>query len=155
MANPIELVPEQRRAQDDVKRQIEMAPVEHAAAVLSVFELLEELHKNGTLDLLRGAAGASGEIVKNVTELVASPESVRAMRNLLVMAQLLASIDPDTLHGVIGALQFATEPRDERQKPPSIFRILRRLNSEDSRYALDALTSVMEGVGHGLNPRTK
>lgn len=154
MAKPIELMPVPRDAREETRQRVENAPVDHAAAVLSAFELLNELHKSGALDLLRGAVGAGGEIVKQATELAAKPESVRAMRNLLLLGQLLGSIDPDILHGIIGAFQAAAERRDE-QKTPSIFRILRRLNSEDSRYALDAVTSVMESVGHGLNPRNR
>lgn len=155
MAKPVELMPILRDAREDTKRQIENAPVDHADAVLSAFELLEELHKSGTLDLLRGAAGAGGEIVKQAADLAAQPDSVRAMRNLLLLAQLLGSLDPDILHGVIGAFQAVAERRADQQKPPSLFRLLRRLNSEDTRYALDAITGVLEGVGQTMNPRNR
>ncbi|HEV2464662.1 MAG TPA: hypothetical protein VGT04_12735, partial [Acidobacteriaceae bacterium] len=30
---------------------------------------------------------------------------------------------------------------------------MRRLNSEDTRYALDAIAGVLEGVGQTMNPR--
>lgn len=155
MANPIELVPGPRQAHDDIQRQVASAPTEHAAAVLSAFELLEELHKSGVLDLMRGTVGAGGEIVKHATELAAAPESIRALRNLLLMAQLLGSIHPDTLHGIVGAFQAAAEQREQSRKSPSLFRILRRLSSEDSRYALDAIGNIMQGIGQGLNPRAR
>lgn len=155
MAKPIELIPVPSDGREETKQRIENAPVDHAAAVLSAFELLEELHKSGTLDLLRGATGAGGEIVKQVADVAAQPESVRAMRNLLLLVQLLGSLDPDILHGVIGAFQAVAERRADQQRPPSLFRLLRRLNSEDTRYALDAITGVLEGVGQTMNPRRR
>lgn len=155
MAKPVELIPIPRDAREETKRRVESAPVDHAAAVLSAFELLEDLHKSGTLDLLRGAAGAGGEIVKQVADMAAQPESVTAMRNLLLLVQLLGSLDPDILHGVIGAFQAVAERRADQQKPPSLFRLLRRLNSEDTRYALDAIAGVLEGVGQTMNPRCR
>lgn len=155
MAKPVELMPIPRDTREETRRRIENAPVDHAAAILSAFELLEELHKSGTLDLLRGTVGAGSGIVTQFTDLAAKPESVRAMRNLLLLAQLLGSLNPDILHGVIGAFQAAAEQRAGKQKPPSIFRLVRRLNSEDSRYALDAITSILEGVGQTLNPRSR
>lgn len=155
MAKPVELTPIPHDAREETKRRVQNAPIDHAAAIFSAFELLEELHKSGTLDLLRGATGAGGELVKNFVDLAAKPESVRAMRNLLLLAQLLGSLDPDMLHGAIGAFQAAAEQRKEHRKPPSLFRILRRLNSQDSRYTLDAITSIMEGVGQSLNPRNR
>lgn len=155
MAKPIETMPNAPDPHEHRKRRVAKASAEHAAASLSAFELLEELHKSGALDLMRGAAGASGEIVKNATELVAKSESVQALRNLLLLGQLLGSINPDTLHGIIGVFQALEERRNAQQKPPSLFRILRRLNSEDSRYTLDAITSILEGVGNSMNPRKR
>ena len=156
MAKPIEydLVAIPRDAREELKRRVENAPVQHAEAVLSAYELLDELHTNGTLDLLRGAVGAGGEIVKQGSSLAAKPESLRAMRNLLVLAQLLGSINPDTLHRVVDGLPAATE-QHRNEKPPSLFRIFRRLSSEDSRRALAVITGILDSAGRGLDPRAR
>ena len=150
MAKPIEFTPVQRDARDELKQRIENAPVDHAPAVLSAYELLEELHRSGTLDVLRGAASAGEEIVSQASSLAAQPESVRAMRNLLVLGKLLGSIDPDLLHRLGQAVTAAAEmPRHE---PPSLFELLRQFNAPDSRRALAAAASALEAIGRGMNP---
>lgn len=154
MAKPIELVPRPPDAREELKRRVENAPVEHAEAVLSVYELLDDLHRSGTLDLLRGAVGAGGQIVKQGSAFAAKPESVRAMRNLLLMAQLLGTIDPDTLHRVFDGLPAATE-QYRNEKPPSLLQIFRRLESENSRRALAVISGILDSMGRGLDPRAR
>lgn len=150
MAKPIELMPTSRDARDELKRRVENAPAEHAAAVLSAYELLEELHTSGALDLLRGALGAGGEIVKHGASLAAQPETVCALRNLLVMGKLLGSINPETLHRIAEGLPAATQ-RAPEDKPPSLFRIFRRMSSPNSRRALAAAANVLESAGRELD----
>lgn len=148
MAKPIEFVSTHQDTRGEAKRHLENAPVEHAAAVLSAFDLLEELHRAGALDVLRGAASACGEIVTQASSLAAQPESTRALRNLLVLTKLLGSIDPELLHRLGKAATAAVEkPREE---PPSLFELVRRFNSPDSRRALATAADVLEGVGRGL-----
>jgi uncharacterized protein YjgD (DUF1641 family) len=148
MAKPIEFTPAPHDARDELKQRIESAPVEHAAAVLSAYELLEDLHQSGTLDVLRGAVGAGGEIVSQASSLAAQPESIRALRNLLVLGKLLGSIDPDLLGRLTQVFSAAAEA--SRREPPSIFELFRRFNTSDSRRALSAAADVLEGVGDGL-----
>lgn len=150
MANPIEFAPVQRDTRDELKQRIERAPVEHAAAVLSAYELLEELHRSGTLDLIRGAVGARSEIVTQASSFAAQPESVRTMRNLLVLGNLLSRINPDLLHRLGHAITAAAET--PTQEPPSLLELLRRFNSPDSRRALATAAEVLEGIGRGLTP---
>ncbi|HUY82486.1 MAG TPA: DUF1641 domain-containing protein [Acidobacteriaceae bacterium] len=149
MAKPIEFIPAQHDAREDLKQRIDNAPVEHAAAVLSAYELLEELHRSGTLDVLRGFVGAGGEIVTQASSLAAQPQSIRALRNLLVLGKLLGSIDPDLLHRLAQALPAAAET--PHREPPSLFDLLRRFNSPGSRRALAAAAEVLEGMGRGLD----
>jgi uncharacterized protein YjgD (DUF1641 family) len=153
MAKPIELMPVPRDAREELKRRVENAPGEHAEAVLSAYELLEELHENGTLDALRGAFGAGGEIVKHASSLAAKPESIHVMRNLLILGNLLGSIDPEVLHRIADGLPAAAEQVPE--EPPSLFQIFRRMRSRNVRRALGAATNVLENAGRGLDPKSK
>jgi uncharacterized protein YjgD (DUF1641 family) len=152
MAKPIELMPVPRDAREELKRRVENAPVEHAAAVLAAYELLQELHESGTLDALRGAFGAGGEIVKHASGLAAKPESIHAMRNLLILGNLLGSIDPEMLHRMVDGLPAAAEQAPE--EPPSLFQIFRRMRSRNVRRALGAATNVLESAGRGLGPKS-
>jgi uncharacterized protein YjgD (DUF1641 family) len=151
MAKPVEFVPVPRDPREEVKQRIENAPVEHAAAVLSAYELLESLHTSGALDLLRGALGARGEIVSQGASLAAQPESIRTMRNLLVLGKLVGSINPDLLHRISEALPDPAQP-SQRKDPPSLFELYRQFNSPEIRRALSAAADVLESVGRGLDP---
>lgn len=155
MAKPIDvdLLTIPRDTRDALKRRVENAPVEHATAVLSAYELLDELHASGTMDLLRGAASAGGEIVKHASSLAAKPESIHAMRNLLILGNLLGSIDPEMLHRMVEGLPAAAEQVPE--EPPSLFQIFRRMRSRNVRRALAAATNVLENAGRGLDPKNK
>ena len=149
MAKPIELIPTPRDPREEITRRLENAPVEHTEAVLSAYELLQELHASGTLDLLRGAAGAQGEIVQHAAGLAAQPEAVRALRNLLVLGKLLGSIDPDALHRLTAGLPGAVD-QAPNEETPSFVGIFRRLSSKDSRRALAAAANILESVGKGM-----
>lgn len=151
MAKPIEFVPASHDPRSDLKRRIDDAPSDHAAAVLSAYDLLEELHKSGTLDLLRGAASASGEIVQQASDLASQPESVRALRNLLLLGKLLGNIDPDSLRRLTEHLPTAVAQHPP-QNPPSLFRIFRRISSKDSRRALAFFSNALEKLGRGVGP---
>src|ERR1700752_285594 len=104
MAKPIEIKPQARNAREELQRRLDNAPVEHADAMLSLYELLQQLHDSGTIDLLRGALGAGDEVLNHVVRLTTQPDSVRSIRNLLILGKLLSSVDPETLHRVSAML---------------------------------------------------
>jgi len=154
MAKPIELTPIPRSPREELKRRVDAAPVEHADAVLAAYDLLQELHESGTLDVLRGLFGAGDQVVSHTVGLATQPEAVNALRNLLVVGKVLGAIDPDTLHKLIGGLPAAVQrPQDEN--PPSLFAIFRRMSSKASRRTLALGVSVLEGIGNGLGRRDK
>ena len=100
MAKPIELMPKPtgQGAREELQRRLDAAPVEHAEAVLSGYELLQELHESGTLDVLRGLLGAGDQVVRHAVALAIQPEAVNGLRNLLVLSKVLGSVNPDVLH---------------------------------------------------------
>jgi uncharacterized protein YjgD (DUF1641 family) len=154
MAKPIELMPIPRSAREELKRRVDAAPVEHADAVLAAYDLLQELHESGTLDVLRGLLGAGDQVVRHTVGLATQPEALNALRNLLVVGKVLGSLDPDTLHKLIDGLPAAVQ-RQPDVNPPSLFAIFRRLSSKASRRTLALGVSVLEGMGNGLGRREK
>ena len=152
MARPIELMPKVSAAQgerEELKRRVEAAPATHAEAVLDAYELLQQLHESGTLDLLRGLLGAGDEVVRHAVGLAIKPESVHVLRNLLILGNLVAKLDPDKLESVLGDVSAAVvkQPMDN---PPSLFAIFRRFSSVESRRVLNAAATVLETVGRKL-----
>ena len=88
MAQPIAFHPKanpNRRTASGCER----APQEHADAILSALELLQLLHDRGVLDLLRGVVGAGDKLVDTVTAAVDTPESLRAIRNFILLSEVL------------------------------------------------------------------
>jgi uncharacterized protein YjgD (DUF1641 family) len=134
---------------EQLLRRIQDAPVDHADAVLSAYDLLQQLHDTGTLDVLRGALGAGDVLVEHVVSLLTAPEAVNALRNLILIGKVLASIDPEVLHAVIEGLPQAVT-QTPGAKPPSLFALGRRAASQDARRGLAAAENIMEVLGRGL-----
>jgi uncharacterized protein YjgD (DUF1641 family) len=152
MAKPIELMPKINTAQgarEETKRRLDAAPLNHADAVLDAYELLQQLHDSGTLDVLRGLLGAGDEVVRHAVGIAIKPESVSVMRNLLVLSNVLGGINPDKLEAALGGIPAALAEQ-QAENPPSLFAILRRFSSVESRRALNAAANVLESVGRGL-----
>ncbi len=149
MAKPIEIKPRSKDAREELQRKLANAPVDHAAALLSGYELLQQLHDTGTLDTLRGLFGAGDVVVNHVATLATEPETVTALRNLLILGKLMGSIDPELLHGVSKAA-LGGERVPPQAEPPSLFAILRRFASRDSRRALSAAAGIVERTGRVL-----
>jgi uncharacterized protein YjgD (DUF1641 family) len=146
MAKRIEFKPAPVDAVEETRRRVQQAPLEHADAVLSAYATLQTLHDTNALDFLRGLVGAGDEVISQVADVATSPQSTRALRNLLILMNLLGSIDPDTLERIVGS---ATPVVTERQiaEPPSMFSIARQLFSRDARRALATGVSLLQGIG--------
>src|SRR5215467_5600547 len=128
MAKPIEIKPQARNAREELQRRLDNAPIEHADAMLSLYELLQQLHDSGTLDVLRGALGAGDEILNHVVRLTTQPDSVRSIRNLLIIAKLLGSVDPEMLHRMSTMVPQAMS-QSAAEEPPSLWALLGRFRS--------------------------
>jgi uncharacterized protein YjgD (DUF1641 family) len=139
----------QKDPREELQKRIQDAPIDHADAVLSAYDLLQRLHDTGTLDVLRGALGAGDALVEHVVSLLTAPESVNALRNLILMGKVLGSINPDVLHAVVEGIPQATA-QVPGVKPPSLFALGRRIASPDARRGLSAAITVMEVLGRGL-----
>ncbi|ACO33626.1 MULTISPECIES: hypothetical protein [Acidobacterium] len=145
MAQPIEFRPSAQDPREEIQRRLNDAPIEHAQALLACYGLIEEAHRSGTLDLLRGLLGAQDAVVTHVSGVVSKPESVNALRNGLLLAKLLGSIDPDTLHNILDETH-----KSAAQEPPSLFALLGRAASAESRRALAAGLALLQSAGKAL-----
>ena len=76
---------------EELQKRIQDAPIAHAEAVLSAYALLQQLHDTGTLDVLRGALGAGDVLVEHVVSLVTAPESITALRNVILIGKVRAA----------------------------------------------------------------
>jgi uncharacterized protein YjgD (DUF1641 family) len=129
--------------------RLQNAPAEHAEAILSGYELLQLLHDRGVLNLLRGLVGGGDELVGTIAAAVDTPESIRAIRNFLLLTKFFGNIPPDVLSSLAATISAGAE-REKAHKAPGLLSLLWRLRNEDSRHAAALALDLLEGLGKGL-----
>jgi uncharacterized protein YjgD (DUF1641 family) len=156
MAAPIKFEATRRDAREELLERLEQAPVEHAEALLSVYELLRGLHDRGVLDAVNGALNSSNCILETAVETVNTPENIRAIRNLLLLSQVLGRIDPDVLGHFAGAISEGLESASPvSTKAPGLLSLLQKFSSRDSRRGMAFAAGLLEGVGKRLGESNK
>lgn len=162
MAKPVTVLPKPAASADgaraELRRRLDDAPLEHAEALLALWDLLETAHENHVLEIARGAFHASNDIVERLAHGAKSEGATRAMRNLLLIGEVLGALDPEILRGVLAALPAAlarAHEETQRKDPPSLFQILARLMSRDARRAQGLFASLLTSVGYALPAHRK
>jgi uncharacterized protein YjgD (DUF1641 family) len=149
MAQPIPLEVPPRDPRQELRAKLERAPEEHAEAILDAYELIQELHDRGVLDLLRGMLGARDQLMDTVTAAIDTPEAIRAIRNFILLTKFFGSIHPDVLSSLVRTVMENAD-REKAHRAPGLMQLLRRLHSEDSRHGLVVALDLLEAVGRGL-----
>ena len=149
MAIPIKTSPKTFESKAEVERRLNEARVVHAAAILSAYEVLQELHDDHVLDFVRGALGAGDTIVTKLAVATSSEESVRAVRNLVSLGRILGSVDPDVLHSLADELT-RKKPKETVAPKPSLWRAITSFASSDSRRALVGTAAFLQAFGRAL-----
>ena len=148
MAKPVPLHLPPRDPREELRSRLERAPLEHADAQLATYEVLQGLHDSGVLEALRGLLGSGGKVLEGVVDAARTPESVRAVRNLVVVFKVLGEIDPDVFDGFALALPEAMHhAREQGKEPPSLLAILNKFRSRDLRRGLVAINALLEAWG--------
>ena len=150
MAKPIAFKPAPVNFKADLQRRLEKAPDEHAAALLAAYDLIEAAYDEGLLDILHGMIASRDTIISTLARFASQPEGITGIRNLLTAAKILAELDPEVLEHVSRAMTHATVEYKLEQKPPSLFQLAKRANSEDSRRGLSFMTTLLSNFGRSL-----
>jgi uncharacterized protein YjgD (DUF1641 family) len=131
VAKPIPLLIPPRDPRAELRDRLDRAPEEHAEAILAAYDVLQQLHDQGVLDIVRGGLAARDQILETVVKDANTPTAIRVIRNLLFGSRLLNASTP-------------------KAKPPGLFALFRRMSSEDSRRGLAAAVDFLEGFGRHL-----
>ena len=155
MAQPIPLELPPRNPRKELLDRLKTAPQEHAEALLDAFDLLEELHQAGALQKLRGTVSASDEILEYAVTAAKSPEGTRALRNLLILGQILGSIDPDLLKCIAIAVgESLGSDRKPVTRPPGLLALLSEFRQPELRRSVALINRFLETSGQSTkNPR--
>jgi uncharacterized protein YjgD (DUF1641 family) len=152
MAEPItfEIMP--RDPRKELIARLEKAPAEHAEAILSAYEILQGLHDRQVLDMLRGVLGAEGKVLEVAVEAMNSPEAIRGIRNVIILAKTMVSIDPALLRAFADAFPQALEQaKTEAVEPPGMWKLFKQFCRRDSRRGLAVINNLLETWGRNLN----
>ena len=153
MARPIPLTLPARDPRAALNARLQEAPAEHAEAILSAFEVLQGLRDRGVLDLLRGALGSSDQVIEIAVEAMRSPQSVRGIRNLLLLVNMLGEIDPEQLAKLTKAVPQALQAATRQPEQTGFWKPMHDLlMNQNARRGLSALASMLEAVGANLAP---
>jgi uncharacterized protein YjgD (DUF1641 family) len=152
MAQPIALEIPPRNPRQELRSRLEHAPEEHAEAMLAAYEVLQELHNRGLLEIMRGALATSDEILEKLVDHARTPEAVRAIRNLLFWRRILGSVEPEWFQGIFQAIpEGIAQATAERDQPVRLFGLLRRAISKDSLRGLAAAIDFLQAFGRHLH----
>ena len=155
MAQPIALKLPPRDPKQELLTRLDEAPAEHAAALLDAYELLQLLHEHGVFTLVRGALGATGKLVETAAAGANSTESIRAIRNAIILTKMLASIDPVVLEGTCVAVgETFGNAKSTPAEPPSLFSLAVGFGSRDLRRGLGLINTFLKRLAYQLKLRT-
>jgi uncharacterized protein YjgD (DUF1641 family) len=149
MARPIPLELPKHDPREELLSRLEKAQAEHAEAILAGFEVLQGLHDQGVLELLRGVLGGGNKILEIAVEATKTPEAIRGIRNLMIMTKVVASLDPEVLTKLAEALPDALVgvAKVQEKEPPGFWEVLRILSSGNLRRGLALMNNVLEACG--------
>lgn len=128
-------------ARVDLIKRVEGAPAEHAEAVLSAYELLEQLHEKGILELLTGLLTAGETVVNHVVGIISSPQAITATRLALMIVNMLDSIDANKISAALSA---------GSKEPPSLLTMGKQATSKEARRAMAVGLGLLNAFGDAL-----
>ena len=156
MARPIPFDPPRVDKRAQLLAKLERAPAEHAAALLDLYETLQALHDRGALDLMRGALGSGDEVLDIIVSATQSPDSIRGIRNLLLVVKMLGAIDPEVLKAFTQGVPQAFTEMVLEPEPPGLWRLIKDfLWNADFRNGLAALNTMLAAFGRTLSRANK
>jgi uncharacterized protein YjgD (DUF1641 family) len=151
MAQPIEMKPSVIDARAALQQRLLNAPAEHAEALLAGYELLQGLHDRGVIDFLRGAVGSSEKVLDIVVDATKTPGSIRGIRNLMILVNMLSAIDPETLGRSTRAVPIALQAIGRETEPLGLWRLMKDfLWNQQFRRGLAVINKLIEALGSGL-----
>ena len=145
MAKPIPLELPPRDSREELLSRLRDAPAEHAEALLAGYEVLQGLHDSGTLELLRGLLGSGDRVLQTAVDATRTPESIRIIRNLLLLTKMLGEIDPDLFEGFVKALPGAMQKAKEQGKEtPGLLSTLNQFRNKDLLRGIVIVNRLLE-----------
>jgi hypothetical protein len=84
------------------------------------------------LNLLRGLVGSGDEVIATITSAVDKPESIRSIRNFLLLTQFFAGIPPDVLKSLVETVRAGAQ-REKSQGAPRVTEFVQALPQREQQ----------------------
>lgn len=154
MARPIPLEIPPRDPREQLRKQLEDASAAHAEALLDCYELLQQVHDHGVFELLRGALSASDRLIETVVDASKSDESVRAIRNAIILGKTLGAVNPEVLRCVaLAAGETLGCYAKQISEPPGLFSLLSHFRHKELRRSMALINRFLGNLGDQITLR--
>ena len=154
MAQPITLELSPRDPRAELQTRLQNAPLEHAEALLAAYQVLQGLHDQRVLEALQGALGSGDKLMDTATEALNAPSAIRGLGNLVTLARLFGSIEPELLEGFARSLPEAiTATKAQQGSAPGFWGILMKFRNQNFRRGLVLVNSLLEAFGRNLTKK--
>lgn len=151
MAQPISLEIPPRDPRIDLQQRLEHAPLAHAEALLELYDIAQGLHDRGALDMARSAIDSSDHILEILVDAAKKPQSMRGLRNLLLMVNLLGEIDPYVLKAFTQAVPIAMQKAATQPDKPGLWQLVKDfLWNQNFRHGMAVVNKILESIGQSL-----
>lgn len=123
---------------------------DHTDALLSGLALLQSLHQRGVLEALAALAQKSDDALGIAMDTLAQPAYSQGAKNALILAQMLSSLEEETLvttQRMVASGVRAFAGAQPPAKPLGVFDVLRALKDPDVSAGLAAVLALLKGIG--------
>ncbi|MBM7570834.1 DUF1641 domain-containing protein [Aquibacillus albus] len=122
-------------------------------AIEDSLTILEELHKSGVLDMVKGFLRTKEKVGVIAVEQLNQPSMHQLIRNMFNSIELLSSMDPDRLNAIFGGLNKGLEKASEGTEENNqigAFGMLKAMRDPNVKTSLSTMVHFLEGMGEGL-----
>ncbi|MGG5252772.1 DUF1641 domain-containing protein [Neobacillus sp. SM06] len=144
----IELSEEDKRRLD--LQEVEDALVHNKEAILESLQVIQHMHDRGFLALLNGLFGQGDKVLKLLVTKADTPETANTLKNLLLMAGVLGTLDVKQLEPILikvnAGIARVAEIKDHNREM-SFFDIFRSLKDHEINRSITFMLEFLKGMG--------
>ena len=154
MAQPIPLEIAPRDARRELMARLEKAPVEHAEALLDAWELLQQAHDAGVLEVLRGVLSAHDKVVEAAVGVSETTEAIHGLRNAIIFGKMMGSVNPNLMECFAAAIsETLGSERRPVIDPPGLLSLLGQFRRPELRRSIALINRFLETLGTRLKEK--
>jgi uncharacterized protein YjgD (DUF1641 family) len=148
----IELTEEEKHRHE--VQEIEDALINHKDAILEVLQIVQHMQDKGILAMLRGLFGQGEAVLDVLVKKMNHPETTNFIKNILLMAGTLGTIDVKQLEPIIlkvnSGIARMAEKRDvyeNENEQTGYFDLIRSIKDPDVNRSITMLLTFLKGMG--------